>query len=83
MHIQSVLEETDKYDSGYFNWRDFYIRCLDAMNEVHIDQNIVDNREHRSNGGRLLFGKKKATEAELRFAMEQCLQYKRKKSNAT
>lgn len=77
-YIQPILEETDKYDSGYFNWRDFYTHCLGAANAVPIDQELDDNQPHLLNSGQLLCGKKKAAEAGLRFAMEQCLQYKRK-----
>lgn len=79
-YIPYALVEAIAHGSGYFNWRDFYMRCLDSLNEVLIDRKIIYSHEQHPNGSRRLGGYRRVTEADLRFALEQCILNRRVKA---
>lgn len=79
-YIPYALVEAIAHGSGYFNWRDFYMRCLDSLNEVLIDWKTIYSQEQHPNGSRRLGGYRRVTEAGLRFALEQCILHRRVKA---
>lgn len=79
--IPVVGIEVASADANTSLWRDLYIRGLTAFDEVLIDRKI-DYATHglRSADGRPSGIHSRATNLELRYAFQQCVQYRRPKA---
>ncbi len=77
-YIPVAWVEAVSPDVGNFNWKDYYTRCLLALEEPHVDDKLDDLvRGLYLNGrGQLVISKTVAT-TELRRALEKCLQHRR------
>jgi hypothetical protein len=65
-------------ESGDFNWRDFYKRLLWAASEPLVDQKVLYTMPGEARPGRRnVVLMDRATAPELRYAVEQMLQYRR------
>lgn len=75
--IPVVAIEAVSPDSGNFNWRDYYIRALKALDEPMIDHKISYEVRgiHRDEQGQLIF-QREVTAPDLRRVLEKCLQYR-------
>lgn len=79
-YVPYVLVDAIAHGSGYFNWRDFYMRTLNSLDEVLIERKIIYSQDQYPNRAPIISGNKRVTEADLRFALEQCLLNRRVKA---
>jgi hypothetical protein len=68
--IPVILIEALSPDGGDFHWGDFYVRFLKAAKEPMIERKELDASDLKK------YRKKIGTHAELRRAMEQCIQHR-------
>src|SRR6266571_2053736 len=76
-HIPVVGMEAVSPDSGNFNWRDYYIRALRALDEPMLEHKITYEVRgiHRDERGKLII-ESNATAPDMRRVLEKCLQYR-------
>lgn len=76
--VPIVAMEAVSPGSGNFNWKDYYRRALSALNEPLIDYKIDYQARgiRRSADGRLIIPGS-TSEADLRWALEQCMKYRK------
>jgi nucleoside-triphosphatase THEP1 len=72
--IPVVCVEAIAPDSGNFNWKDYYIRALEAFNEP-----LINNKSDVALPGKEphIVGRKRVTTEELRRALERALRHRR------
>jgi hypothetical protein len=77
-HIPVVGMEAVSPDSGNFNWRDYYIRALTALDEPMLGDKITYQVRgiHRDEQGKLVF-ERSVTATDMRRVLEKCLQNRR------
>src|SRR6266704_2605285 len=77
-HIPVVAMEAVSPDSGNFNWRDYYIRALMALDEPMLGDKITYQVHgiHRDEQGKLVF-ERSVTATDMRRVLEKCLQNRR------
>src|SRR5258707_9838960 len=77
-HIPVVGMEAVSRDSGNFNWRDYYIRELRALDEPMLEDKITYEVHgiHRDEQGKLII-ESNVRAADMRRVLEKCLQNRR------
>lgn len=77
--IPVVCVEAIAPDSGNFNWKDYYIRALEAFNEPLIDKkaDVALRTNCHSGEGPHIPNHSRVTTGELRRALEQALRHRR------
>jgi AAA domain len=76
-HIPVVSIEAVSPDSSNFNWRDYYVRALTALDEPMLQDKISYEVRgiHRDEQGKLIF-ESNARAPDMRRVLEKCLQYR-------
>ncbi len=76
--IPVVSIEAVSPDSGNFNWRDYYIRALMALDEPMLEKKFTYGVRdiHRDEQGKLVIGKS-VSAPDMRRVLEKCLQNRR------
>lgn len=77
-HIPVSMLEAISPDSGNFNWKDYYTRALEALNEPMIEDKVTYKTRgiHRDEKGQLII-ERSVTVADLRRVLEKCLQHRK------
>src|SRR6266849_242252 len=77
-HIPVVGMEAVSPDSGNFNWRDYYIRALRALDEPMLEHKITYEVRgiHRDEQGKLII-ESNVRAPDMRRVLEKCLQNRR------
>jgi len=77
-HIPVVGMEAVSPDSGNFNWRDYYVRALQALDEPMLEDKITYavHGIHRDEQGKLVI-ERSVTATDMRRVLEKCLQNRR------
>jgi AAA domain len=77
-HIPVVGMEAVSPDSGNFNWRDYYVRALQALDEPMLEDKITYavSGFHRDEQGKLVI-ERSVTATDMRRVLEKCLQHRR------
>src|SRR6266699_1504645 len=77
-HIPVVGMEAVSPDSGNFNWRDYYVRALEALDEPMLEDKITNKVQgiHRDEQGKLII-ERTVTATDMRRVLEKCLQNRR------
>jgi GTPase SAR1 family protein len=77
-HIPVVGVEAVSPDSGNFNWRDYYVRALKALDEPMLEDKITYavSGFHRDEQGKLVI-ERSVTATDMRRVLEKCLQHRR------
>jgi AAA domain-containing protein len=77
-HIPVVGIESVSPDSGNFNWRDYYVRALQALDEPMLEHKITYAVQgiHRDAQGKLVI-ERSVTATDMRRVLEKCLQNRR------
>jgi archaellum biogenesis ATPase FlaH len=77
-HIPVVGMEAVSPDSGNFNWRDYYVRALQALDEPMLEDKITYALHgiHRDEQGKLVI-ERSVTATDMRRVLEKCLQNRR------
>src|SRR5213080_3109400 len=77
-HIPVVGMEAVSPDSGNFNWRDYYVRALQTLDEPMLEDKITYSVSgiHRDEQGKLVI-ERSVTATDMRRVLEKCLQHRR------
>lgn len=77
-HIPVSIIEAVSPDSGNFNWKEYYTRALEALNEPMIEDKVTYKTRgiHRDEKGQLII-ERSVTVTDLRRVLEKCLLYRK------
>ncbi len=83
-HIPVAGMEAVSPDSGNFNWRDYYIRALRALDEPMLEHKITYEVRgiHRDEQGKLII-ESNVRAADMRRVLEKCLQHRRRAASVS